>query len=95
MNCPNCRFDNRERAKFCKECGAKLDLACPNCGSILKLDSKFCEDCGFQLSHPLEEAPKELSYDQKLEKIQRYLPKGLAQKILSQKAGIRRSSTSS
>lgn len=23
MQCPKCQFDNREKAKFCKECGAK------------------------------------------------------------------------
>ena len=23
MKCPNCQFENREGAKFCKECGAE------------------------------------------------------------------------
>ena len=32
MRCPECRFENREDARFCEECGAKLDLACPSCG---------------------------------------------------------------
>ena len=36
-----------------------------------------------------EEAPlKDLSFDEKLTKIQKYLPKGLTEKILSQKDGI-------
>ena len=30
MQCPKCQFDNREGAKFCKECGAKLEITCPN-----------------------------------------------------------------
>lgn len=38
---------------------------------------------------PKEEAPpKDLSFDEKLKKIQRYLPKGLTEKILSQKERI-------
>jgi class 3 adenylate cyclase/tetratricopeptide (TPR) repeat protein len=88
MKCPSCQFENNEEAKFCKECGAKLALFCPNCESILKPDCKFCEECGYKLSLPLEQAPKELSYDEKLEKIQRYLPRGLTEKILSQRGKI-------
>ena len=26
MKCPNCRTENKEGAKFCIECGAKLEL---------------------------------------------------------------------
>jgi class 3 adenylate cyclase/predicted ATPase len=36
----------------------------------------------------LEKAPKELSFDEKIDKIQRYLPKGLTEKILSQRDKI-------
>ncbi len=88
MKCPQCQFENREGAKFCKECGAKLDLACSQCGNILPPDSKFCDECGCQLILPAKSAPKELSFDEKLTKIQKYLPKGLTEKILSQKDRI-------
>jgi len=37
---------------------------------------------------PPEEPPKDLSFDQKIEKIQKYLPKGLTEKILSQRDRI-------
>jgi len=40
------------------------------------------------LQKPSEELPKALSFDEKLAKIQRYLPKGLTEKILSQKDRI-------
>jgi predicted ATPase/class 3 adenylate cyclase len=40
------------------------------------------------LSLPSEPPPKELSFDEKLEKIQRYLPKGLTEKVLSQREKI-------
>jgi class 3 adenylate cyclase/tetratricopeptide (TPR) repeat protein len=88
MKCPECQFDNREGAKFCKECGSKLELACPKCGSVASPGSKFCDECGHNLALPHEAHPKELSFDDKLEKIQRYLPKGLTEKILSQRDKI-------
>jgi class 3 adenylate cyclase/tetratricopeptide (TPR) repeat protein len=88
MKCPQCQFENREGAKFCKECGTKLDLTCPQCGNILSPNSRFCDECGFRLISSSERAPKALSFDEKLSKIQKYLPKGLTEKILSQKDRI-------
>lgn len=46
MKCPKCTFENREEAKFCKECGAKLELACLECGTVYEPGSKFCDECG-------------------------------------------------
>jgi class 3 adenylate cyclase len=88
MKCPKCQFDNREAVKFCEKCGAKMEFVCPNCGAKIPLDREFCGECGSKLSHPLEPPPKELSFDEKIEKIQRYLPKGLTEKILSQRDKI-------
>ena len=34
MQCPKCQFENRESAKFCKECGTNLELACSSCGTV-------------------------------------------------------------
>ncbi|MBS3759324.1 MAG: zinc-ribbon domain-containing protein, partial [Desulfobacterales bacterium] len=33
MQCSECQHDNREGAKFCKNCGAKLECLCPSCGN--------------------------------------------------------------
>ena len=88
MKCPGCKFENREGAKFCKKCGSKLELACPKCGYSLTPDSLFCDECGFNLSQLTEKAPKDLSLDEKIAKIQKYLPKGLTEKILSQRDRI-------
>ena len=88
MECPKCQFENREGAKFCKECGHKLELACPQCGNIYTPGTKFCDECGHDLTLPSEPAPKDLSFDEKIDKIQRYLPKGLTEKILSQRDRI-------
>jgi hypothetical protein len=88
MQCPKCQFENREGAKFCKKCGAKLELVCPECSYLLTPDSLFCDECGCGLSQLPPKAPKDLSFDEKLTKIQKYLPKGLTEKILSQRDRI-------
>ena len=54
MKCPKCQFENREGAKFCLECGEKLELDCPQCGKTFPLSAKFCDKCGQRLAE-LEE----------------------------------------
>ena len=49
MKCPKCQFENPEEARFCNECGNKLELACPECGKVNPLGSKFCNECGQRL----------------------------------------------
>ena len=88
MKCPNCQSGNPESAKFCNECGSKLEIACSACGKMNPLGSKFCNECGHSLVALIKPAPKELSFDEKLAKIQRYLPKDLTQKILAQRDKI-------
>jgi len=88
MKCPKCQFENPEGMKFCVECGNKLELICPKCGFGNSPSFKFCGECGHDLSLPSEPAPKELSFDEKIDKIQRYLPKGLTEKILAQRDRI-------
>jgi len=50
MKCPECQFENREDAKFCKECGNNLELACSGCGTVYEIGSKFCDECGHSLA---------------------------------------------
>ncbi len=88
MKCPKCQFEIPEGAKFCNECGSKLEIACSSCGKINPLSNKFCSECGHKIIIPAEQTPKELSFDEKLAKIQRYLPKDLTQKILAQRDKI-------
>jgi class 3 adenylate cyclase/tetratricopeptide (TPR) repeat protein len=88
MQCPKCQFDNPEGIKFCGECGAKLERLCPSCNSSSPPNFKFCGECGHKFDVPVEGSPKDLSFDEKLTKVQKYLPKGLTEKILSQKDRI-------
>ena len=88
MNCPRCQHENPQAAKFCVECGSKLEKICPHCGSINSQSNKFCGDCGHDLTQPSPALPKELSFDEKIAKIQKYLPSGITEKILSQRDRI-------
>ncbi|MBS3920737.1 MAG: AAA family ATPase [Deltaproteobacteria bacterium] len=89
MKCPKCQFENSGEAKFCNECGSKLEIACSECGKINPLSSKFCNECGHKITIIFSERSfKELSFDEKLTKIQRYLPQGLSEKILAQRDRI-------
>ena len=88
MKCPKCQFDNRDGVKFCEECGAGMELECPKCGTKIPLDRKFCGECGHNLTTPSAPVAKELSFNEKIDKIQCFLPKGLTEKILSQRDKI-------
>jgi class 3 adenylate cyclase/tetratricopeptide (TPR) repeat protein len=88
MKCPKCQFENPETARYCVECGDKLEIICPNCGFINSPSFKFCADCGQNLSLLSEPSTKAPSLDEKIAKIQKYLPKGLVEKILVQRNKI-------
>ena len=88
MKCPKCDFDNPKEAEFCIECGSPMEFHCPKCGAITLATGKFCMKCGHNLTLPSEPTPRDLSFDEKLDKIQRYVPKGLTEKILSQRDKI-------
>jgi len=55
-------------------------MKCPKCKFENAAEMRFCGKCGQSLSEPASPAPKDLSFDEKLDKIQRYLPRGLSEK---------------
>jgi membrane protease subunit (stomatin/prohibitin family) len=49
--CPKCAAGNLASAKFCNECGAKMEttpqaVPCAKCGAQVQSGSKFCNECG-------------------------------------------------
>ncbi|MBL7175246.1 MAG: AAA family ATPase [Desulfobacteraceae bacterium] len=88
MICPKCRTENPDDRKFCYECGSNLLKICPECGRENLPRDKFCGECGQNLTQPSESPPKELSFDDKVANLQRFLPGGLTEKVLSQRGKI-------
>ena len=88
MHCPKCRIENPSSRKFCRECGARLVISCPKCQFENLPSDKFCGDCGHDLIQLSSAISKELSFDEKIAKIQKYLPSGITEKILSQRDRI-------
>jgi class 3 adenylate cyclase len=50
MKCPRCAAENREGARFCRECGALFAAVCSSCGATIEAKSKFCDNCGTPLA---------------------------------------------
>ncbi len=46
--CQQCGTELQGEAKFCKNCGSKIELKkfCINCGEQLAASAKFCDECG-------------------------------------------------
>jgi len=82
MKCPECQFDNREGAKFCIDCGTKLEINCSKCNHLNPPASKFCEECGYDLTKPAEALTIDYSEPQS------YTPKHLTEKILNTRSSI-------
>jgi hypothetical protein len=50
-SCPNCEAPQVDNAKFCPECGTKInsEAFCQECGGKLKEGAKFCGECGVKV----------------------------------------------
>ena len=78
MKCPRCQADNDAGARFCEDCGARLEAACPSCGTPVTPGKKFCRSCGAALTPE----PSRFTSPES------YTPKHLAEKILTSKAAL-------
>jgi hypothetical protein len=78
MQCPRCQAQNDQDAKFCGDCGARLEAVCPNCGQPVGTGKKFCRSCGASL----------VAEPGRFTSQQAYTPKHLAEKILTSKAAL-------
>jgi predicted ATPase/class 3 adenylate cyclase len=93
MICGACRHDNREGAKFCESCGAKLERRCPACAQPVREASRFCDACGHKLDQPAsapaaQPAPAASIADHLAQRFAGYTPRHLADKILTSRAAL-------
>lgn len=88
MQCGKCQTENPAEAKFCIECASPLEFRCPSCGNVTPAAGKFCMECAHDLTQPSAPLPKELSFEEKIDRIQRFLPGGVTEKILAQRGKI-------
>ena len=51
MKCEKCNAELLDNAKFCIECGTKVEKQtyCVNCGALLPQGAKFCGSCGYKI----------------------------------------------
>jgi ribosomal protein L40E len=78
MKCPRCEAQNAPGARYCEDCGARLEMACLSCGAPVTMGKKFCRSCGTALT---AEPSRLVSPDS-------YTPKHLAEKILTSRAAL-------
>ncbi|UCD98146.1 MAG: AAA family ATPase [Chloroflexota bacterium] len=50
MNCTNCKSENRQSARYCRQCGFWLLPNCPFCNADLPPAAVYCDQCGRQVS---------------------------------------------
>ncbi len=79
MQCPRCYAENPAGMKFCGQCAAPLASVCPSCGAVNPPGNKFCGRCAARLAETGE--PRFGSPES-------YLPKHLAEKILTSKTAL-------
>src|SRR5256884_6339054 len=84
MKCPRCQAENRERARFCRECGATFGAVCSSCGAKVEAGSKFCDGCGAPVDATTAPGPGSSRFASP----ESYIPKHLAEKILTSKSAM-------
>jgi class 3 adenylate cyclase/tetratricopeptide (TPR) repeat protein len=78
MQCHCCQAENEDGARFCENCGARLEASCPACGAPVSAGKNFCRSCGASLTTAsAQPAP-----------VESYTPRHLAERILGSRAAL-------
>src|SRR4051812_14651493 len=80
MQCPQCQTENPDRARFCEDCGARLEFKCPHCGEGATPGKKFSPPCGGPLAAGPTPRPARSPQD--------YTPQHLAERIISSRGAL-------
>jgi class 3 adenylate cyclase/tetratricopeptide (TPR) repeat protein len=79
MQCPVCQSENPDDARFCEDCGVKLEVLCPACSAPTTPGKSFCRNCGEKLG----QAQRRARVDASQPNSDLATPKHLAERILS------------
>jgi class 3 adenylate cyclase/tetratricopeptide (TPR) repeat protein len=88
MQCPQCGFENRVGAKFCRECGCRFEVACPACGAKVEAGSKFCDECGASTATAPASAAPAKQATSRYTSPETYTPQHLAERIISSRGAL-------
>ena len=83
MACSACGVIARPGAKFCHECGARLEWVCPGCGVPVAPDQRFCAECGAPLPGAATSEPPA-----RFASPRGYTPAHLAERILKERTAL-------
>ena len=83
MRCQECRGENPPSAKFCSQCGARLETRCPSCAHPNAPGSRFCTECGQPLDPPAAPAPRAADSSPPS-----YTPQHLAAQVLTSRSAL-------
>ena len=78
VKCPRCQAPSDPAARFCRDCGARLEPACPSCGEPVTPGKKFCGSCGAALA----------GQSARFASLEAYTPRDLAERILSSREAL-------
>jgi class 3 adenylate cyclase/tetratricopeptide (TPR) repeat protein len=83
MTCSACGVIARPGAKFCHECGARLEWTCSACSAAVAPDQRFCAECGAPLPGTATSEPPS-----RFASPRGYTPAHLAERILKERAAL-------
>jgi len=76
MRCAKCGTENRDAAKFCDKCGARLLPKCSSCGAENRSEARFCDSCGTELVTSQTDTVA-VTHDQQIRKADTTAPENL------------------
>jgi class 3 adenylate cyclase/tetratricopeptide (TPR) repeat protein len=85
MVCSRCQHENAPGAKFCGQCGGRLEAVCPACNAVNPPTNRFCQECGSSFTGT---AASGAPADPRFTSPDAYTPTHLARKILTARSSL-------
>lgn len=75
MKCSKCGFENIDNAKYCINCGSRLDgqIQCPKCGHFSMPNAEACESCGYKFPHEEKTSSNNNAYKDSVNKVDKVI----------------------